>query len=87
MGHMSNDRLTNAEKGGASADDTEHNATAPALAQTQPRRFAKPDYWSNEPLPNVDAAGAVQRADGKESDDLSPTRYGDWVVKGIAVDF
>jgi hypothetical protein len=48
----------------------------------RPVPFKKPDHWSNDPAPKPVAA--------KENDDpdgLSPTRYGDWVKNGIAVDF
>jgi len=49
----------------------------------RPESFAKPAYWSNEPPP---APGAPS-SDGDAQDDLSPTRYGDWVKNGIAIDF
>ena len=41
--------------------------------------FVKPDYWTNDPPP------APRK--GKVEETLSPTRYGDWVKDGIAVDF
>lgn len=42
--------------------------------------FRKPPYWSNEPAPRP--------APPKDTEELSPTRYGDWVRKGgTAVDF
>ena len=44
-----------------------------------PEKFEKPDYWSSEPPPRP--------AQGKDDEKLSPTRYGDWVKDGIAVDF
>jgi hypothetical protein len=52
----------------------------------QPRQppkapFRKPDYWSDAPPP------APAPAKTAEDDALSPTRYGDWVIKGVAVDF
>ena len=46
----------------------------------RPGPFAKPAHWSNEPPPNPAPAER-----GRE--ELSPTRYGDWVKDGIAVDF
>jgi hypothetical protein len=48
-------------------------------ATQRPIGFEKPAYWSNDPPP----------APEKVVDDekLSPTRYGDWVRDGIAVDF
>ncbi|ANY18685.1 hypothetical protein A6F68_00150 [Tsuneonella dongtanensis] len=48
-------------------------------ATRRPKEFAKPAHWSNDPPP----APAPPRDD----EDLSPTRYGDWVRKGIAIDF
>jgi hypothetical protein len=49
-------------------------------ATQRPNDFAKPAHWSNQPPPAPDKA-----SEGDE--ELSPTRYGDWVRKGIAVDF
>jgi hypothetical protein len=51
-------------------------------ATKRPKDFAKPAHWSNEPAPQPEAPAASEDPDG-----LSPTRYGDWVRKGIAVDF
>jgi Protein of unknown function (DUF1674) len=48
----------------------------------RPAPFAKPAHWSNTPAPKPEAAKVVDDPDG-----LDPTRYGDWVSKGIAVDF
>ena len=48
-------------------------------ATTRPPGFVKPAHWSNEPPP----APAPPVAD----EALSPTRYGDWVKDGIAIDF
>jgi len=49
-------------------------------AVTRPAGFVKPAHWHNDPLP------APAQVEGTE--DLGPTRYGDWVNKGIvAVDF
>ena len=49
-------------------------------ATQRPQAFAKPAHWSNEPAPKPEAAKG-------KAEELSPTRYGDWVNKGIAVDF
>ena len=49
-------------------------------ATKRPEQFTKPAHWSNDPAP------APQAPKGEE-EELSPTRYGDWVHKGIAVDF
>lgn len=43
------------------------------------KSFEKPSYWSNDPAP------APQP--GEVAEELSPTRYGDWVKDGIAIDF
>ncbi|MEQ1541362.1 MAG: DUF1674 domain-containing protein [Novosphingobium sp.] len=51
-------------------------------ATKRPEPFVKPANWTNDPAPAP--AAAKQDAD---PDGLSPTRYGDWVKKGIAVDF
>ena len=45
----------------------------------RPGAFEKPDHWSNDPPP---APAAVET-----QEPLSPTRYGDWVKDGIAIDF
>lgn len=41
--------------------------------------FRKPAHWTDDPPPTP--------AEGKDEEPLSPTRYGDWVRNGIAVDF
>lgn len=51
-------------------------------ATKRPGQFRKPAHWSNDPAPKPEAAKDVDDPDG-----LSPTRYGDWVKDGIAVDF
>ena len=51
-------------------------------ATKRPAAFAKPAHWTTDPAP---APAAIK--DGRDPDGLSPTRYGDWVKKGIAVDF
>lgn len=51
-------------------------------ATKRPAAFAKPAHWTTDPAP---APAAIKN--GKDPDGLSPTRYGDWVKKGIAVDF
>ena len=48
-------------------------------ATTRPPGFTKPAHWSNEPPPEPAAP--------EENETLSPTRYGDWVRDGIAIDF
>lgn len=51
-------------------------------ATKRPKEFAKPAHWSNEPAPKPGPPTEDEDPDG-----LSPTRYGDWVRNGIAVDF
>jgi hypothetical protein len=51
-------------------------------ASKRPQGFKKPANWTNESPPAP--AQVKQEAD---PDGLSPTRYGDWVRNGIAVDF
>lgn len=48
-------------------------------ATQRPDKFAKPAHWTNDPPPAP--------AQPKIDEELSPTRYGDWVRNGIAVDF
>lgn len=48
-------------------------------ATQRPEGFKKPAHWTSEPPP------APEKGEVKE--ELSPTRYGDWVHKGIAIDF
>lgn len=49
-------------------------------ATQRPATFVKPAHWSDAPPPKP------AKADD-ESEELSPTRYGDWVKNGIAIDF
>ena len=58
----------------------------PKRATQRPAPFAKPAHWTNDPAP---APAAPPTGKGIEADPagLSPTRYGDWVRDGIAVDF
>ena len=51
-------------------------------ATQRPQPFTKPAHWSAEPPPAPIAADL-----GDDPAGLSPTRYGDWVRDGIAVDF
>ena len=48
-------------------------------ATQRPKAFRKPAYWSDAPPPAPAAPG--------DSEELSPTRYGDWVRSGVAIDF
>jgi hypothetical protein len=62
---------------------SEHENPRPITRATQrPGSFTKPAHWTNEPLP----APATVKGDADPAG-LSPTRYGDWVRDGIAVDF
>ncbi len=51
-------------------------------ATKRPAPFHKPGHWSNDPAPKPAAT-----KNGEDPNGLSPTRYGDWVNNGIAVDF
>ncbi|WP_296678392.1 DUF1674 domain-containing protein [Novosphingobium sp.] len=54
-------------------------------ATQRPEGFIKPAHWTNEPAPPPRQPPAP--APAPDPDGLSPTRYGDWVKDGIAVDF
>lgn len=56
-----------------------HLLTMDKRATKRPESFEKPAHWTNEPAP----APKPPEPDEK----LSPTRYGDWVKDGIAIDF
>jgi len=49
-------------------------------ATQRPKGIVKPAHWSNEAPPKPKPADSAE-------EELSPTRYGDWVRNGIAVDF
>ncbi|HSQ96491.1 MAG TPA: DUF1674 domain-containing protein [Croceibacterium sp.] len=49
-------------------------------ATKRPEAFKKPAHWSSDAPPEPDVGDV-------SSEELSPTRYGDWVKDGIAVDF
>jgi hypothetical protein len=52
-------------------------------ATRRPGNFNKPGHWDNAPAPgSKPGKGSKDDPDG-----LSPTRYGDWVKNGIAIDF
>lgn len=51
-------------------------------ATKRPAGFKKPAHWSDAPPPKP-----AEAKDQADPDGLSPTRYGDWVHKGIAIDF
>lgn len=53
-------------------------------ATQRPEGFEKPANWTNDPPPKARPADARDKDDPR---DLSPTRYGDWVKDGIAIDF
>ena len=52
-------------------------------ANKRPGTFTKPTHWSDAPPPKPKAA----TDDKDDPAGLDPTRYGDWVKNGIAVDF
>jgi hypothetical protein len=49
-------------------------------ATKRPKGIAKPAHWSSDPPPEPKPAGGPK-------EELSPTRYGDWVKNGLAIDF
>jgi len=49
-------------------------------ATRRPTTFRKPAYWSDAPPP-------APAEPGEGGEELDPTRYGDWVRNGIAIDF
>lgn len=55
-------------------------------ATQRPETFVKPAHWTNSPVPTPDTAPAPDAAKS-DVEELSPTRYGDWVKNGIAIDF
>ena len=48
-------------------------------ATKRPEPFEKPENWTDDPPP--------EPKPGEVDEDLSPTRYGDWVKNGIAIEF
>lgn len=51
----------------------------------RPPNVKPPAHWSkNPPVPKPDPK---PRATGNDPSGLDPTRYGDWELKGIAIDF
>jgi len=56
-----------------------HPAHLHRMSKRARDRFAKPPYWSDAPAPRPAPPADVE--------ELGPTRYGDWVRNGIAVDF
>lgn len=51
-------------------------------ATQRPTPFVKPAHWSDAPAPKPQEPKPAEDPAG-----LSPTRYGDWVRDGIAIDF
>jgi hypothetical protein len=66
----------------ASSGQWPHMGGMTQRATKRPKGFEKPANWTNEPAPRPEKPKA-----GHDPDGLSPTRYGDWVKNGIAVDF
>lgn len=54
-----------------------------ARATQRPDHIAPPAHWQDDPAPEI-KKGASSSSEKPEE---SPTRYGDWVYKGIAIDF
>ena len=54
-------------------------------ARKRPEHIGPPATWENAPVPSpeaIDPKKAEQEAGGRD-----PVRYGDWELKGLAVDF
>lgn len=73
---MTNPAGTDAANPTASPLDEQEQGTH---STDQRPRFVKPAHWSDAPPPPPAA--------GTDEEELSPTRYGDWVKDGIAIDF
>jgi len=52
-------------------------------ATKRPKPFAKPAHWDSSPPPQPGEAKPA----APDPETLDPTRYGDWVKNGLAVDF
>lgn len=76
---MTNDRSENGKAGGDPASGGLTRMTE------RPAHFDIPDLPPNPPVPTP--RSAEPGADTKEEKGRDPTRYGDWELKGIAVDF
>ena len=53
------------------------------MSKRKTRPFKKPPHWDDSPPP---APRAAEKGE-PDPEGLSPTRYGDWVKNGVAVDF
>ena len=54
----------------------------------RPPHVKPPAYLSkNTPVPQPDAVPVTGQSAKGDPDGLDPTRYGDWELKGIAIDF
>ena len=52
----------------------------------RPPHLKPPAHWkTSPPVPEPDPI--APKTDGEDPLGLDPTRYGDWTLKGIAVDF
>jgi len=57
-------------------------------ATQRPEKFVKPAHWTDTPPPDpADLRPSARQEQDEDPDGLSPTRYGDWVKNGIAIDF
>lgn len=65
-------------------------------ATKRPEGFEKPAHWNNSPPPKPQPLDeTAEHGDGDHAAEeaneggktVSPTRYGDWTKKGIAIDF
>jgi hypothetical protein len=52
-------------------------------ATKRPKTFRKPAHWDNASPPEP----ASPKEGDPDPEGLDPTRYGDWVKNGLAIDF
>jgi hypothetical protein len=54
-------------------------------AAKRPAHVTAPADWTNEPVPAPKAIAA--EPDAEQPGGRNPVRYGDWELKGLAIDF
>jgi hypothetical protein len=56
-------------------------------ATKRPDHVKPPEHWVSVPLPAVQAKSLKETPEVNDPLGLNPVRYGDWALKGIAIDF
>ena len=66
---------------------TEENETIGGTprAAKRPAHVKAPDGWTNDPVPTPEPIREEDAAD--QPGGRNPVRYGDWELKGLAIDF